>query len=59
MLIQKTVSEEHTATHITQLAPGQIVEELARMLGGAEITDAVRENAMEMKKLADEWKKLR
>ena len=59
MLIQKTVSEEHTATHITQLAPEQITEELARMLGGAEITDAVRENAMEMKKLADEWKKLR
>ena len=59
MLIRKTVSEEHTATHISQLEPEQITEELARMLGGAEITDAVRENAMEMKKLADEWKKLR
>ena len=59
MLIQKTVSQDHTATHITQLSEGQITEELARMLGGAEITDAVRQNAMEMKKLADEWKKLR
>lgn len=59
MLIQKTVSQEHTATHITQLMPDQITEELARMLGGAEITDAVRQNAIEMKKLADEWKKLR
>ena len=59
MLIQKTVSEEHTATHIMPLTPQQITEELARMLGGAEITEAVRENALEMKKLADEWKKLR
>ena len=59
MLIQKTVSGEHTATHITQLNTEQITEELARMLGGAEITGAVRENAIEMKKLADEWKKLR
>ncbi len=57
MLIQKTVSEEHTATHITQLTSEQITEELARMLGGAEITGAVRENAVEMKKLADAWKK--
>ncbi len=57
MLIQKTVSEEHTATHISQLNAEQITEELARMLGGAEITEAVRENAVEMKKLADTWKK--
>ena len=59
MMIRKTVSEEHTTTQITQLAPEQITEELARMLGGAEITEAVRQNALEMKKLADAWKKLR
>ena len=57
MLIQKTVAEEHTTTQIKQLNQAQIADELARMLGGTEITEAVRENAMEMKKLADQWKK--
>ena len=31
-----------------------MVEELARLLGGAQITDAVRQNAREMKALAGE-----
>ena len=32
------------------------IRELARLLGGAQITDAVLENAREMKKLAGECK---
>lgn len=41
-----------TTTTIRTLSDGEIVEELARLLGGAEITQAVRENAREMKRLA-------
>ena len=33
-----------------------MVDELARLLGGAKITEAVRENAREMKRLAGERK---
>ena len=32
------------------------VVELARLLGGAQITDAVRRNALEMKELAERTK---
>jgi DNA repair ATPase RecN len=34
-----------------------VIDELARMRGGAKITDAVRASAREMKQLADETKK--
>ena len=43
-------------TSIRRLADDEIVEELARILGGAQITDAVRENAQEMKRLAHQFK---
>lgn len=56
MRIEKTVSKEHTATQIQVLTQPQVTEELARMLGGTQITEAVRQNAVEMKKLADDWK---
>ena len=36
--------------------PESIPEELARLLGGVEITEAVTENAREMKKMADQTK---
>ena len=39
-----------TANHFW--APGKSSQELARILGGAKITDAVLENAREMKELA-------
>ena len=35
----------------------EMVAELARLLGGAEITEAVYDNAREMKRLAGERKK--
>lgn len=50
--IAKTVEKGKTLTRIHALDEEQMVEELARLLGGAQITDAVRENAREMKKLA-------
>ena len=51
-LIEKATDGVKTMTRIERLAEERSVEELARMLGGASITDAVLENAREMKKLA-------
>ncbi len=51
--IEKSVTEGMTKTHIRHLREEEMVEELARMLGGTEITPAVRENAREMKRLAE------
>ncbi len=54
--IKKSVEHGRTITKIYKLNADEQVEELARLLGGAEITDAVRENAREMKRLAVEKK---
>ena len=54
--IRKMVENEKTVTKIHRLDSDKQVEELARLLGGAEITDTVRENAKEMKRLAKERK---
>lgn len=52
-LIEKNVIDGNTQTNIVKLDFEQSVEELSRMLGGTQITDTVRENAREMKKLAN------
>lgn len=54
--IAKSTSDGRTATTIRVLERGESVEELARLLGGARITDAVLKNALEMKDLADRTK---
>ncbi len=54
--IKKMVENGKTITKIHQLNKDEQIEELARLLGGAEITDAVRENAREMKRLAEQQK---
>ena len=51
-LIQKDFEKGATLTQVKELSEGESVEELARMLGGARITDAVLKNAKEMKDLA-------
>lgn len=51
-LIEKATDGIKTVTKIERLTEDSSVEELARMLGGASITDAVLENAKEMKRLA-------
>ncbi|MBR2562511.1 MAG: DNA repair protein RecN [Eubacterium sp.] len=56
-LIYKDVAEGSTQTHIEKLSQEQSAEEIARILGGAEITEAVRKNAKEMLELA--WEKKR
>ena len=51
--IKKEAVNNITTTHIMKLDEEQSVIELARILGGAEITSTVIENAREMKNLAD------
>ena len=54
--IRKEAENGRTVTMIHRLSETEQVEELARLLGGAEITDTVRENAREMKRLAESRK---
>lgn len=51
-LIEKEVVNQTTKSHIRLLSQEESVNELARMLGGVEITDTVLQNAKEMKDLA-------
>lgn len=51
--IEKLVKNGETRTQIRKLKKEEEIEELARILGGAKITDAVMKNAEEMKALAD------
>ena len=51
-LIEKSVENQATVSKIHKLTDEERVEELARMLGGVEITDTVLENAREMKQMA-------
>ena len=55
-IIEKEAVNDSTATQIRQLLEEESIEELARILGGAQITDIVRKSALEMKKLANETK---
>ena len=50
--IKKEVEDEKTVTRIRRLKEAEQIDELARLLGGAEITETVREKAREMKRLA-------
>ncbi len=51
-LIEKKVENNETHSNIFKLNNEESVHELARMLGGVEITEAVIKNAQEMKELA-------
>lgn len=50
--IEKKVENQETLTYITNLDEERMIEELARMLGGAQITQMVLDNAGEMKAFA-------
>jgi len=56
-LIEKNVEEGQTISGIKKLYDQETVDELARMLGGSSITEAVLTNAKEMKELANKYKK--
>ena len=54
--IEKKAEEGKTTTSITRLSRDNSVKELARMLGGVEITDSVLVSANEMKDMAEKVK---
>jgi len=56
-IIEKTSGGSHTSTQIRMLSGSEEVQELARILGGAQITEAVINSAEEMKELALNLKK--
>lgn len=56
-MIEKHPSGSRTVTTIEELSEEESIAELARILGGAKITQAVLDNAREMKELAADTKK--
>lgn len=54
--IEKQVEDGVTKSKIFRLSKEQAIEELARILGGAKITDTVMQSAAEMKELAERTK---
>ncbi len=55
-LIEKKVIDDQATTQIRELNEEDSIEELARIVGGAQITDTVRGSAKEMKELAKRTK---
>lgn len=55
-IIEKTVKNTATVTNIRQLDMDDTIKELARILGGVDITEKVLESAREMKELASKSK---
>ena len=55
-VIKKSVEEMDTTTNIYELNEKESIEELARILGGAKITETVMQSALEMKELARQTK---
>lgn len=54
--IEKTADGKETSTSIRRLSDEEMVQELARILGGAQITQTVLDSAREMKELANQTK---
>lgn len=55
-MIEKSTKKGDTKTSIELLDEKRSIEELARILGGARITDTVVQSAVEMKELAKQTK---
>lgn len=56
-IIEKKANDNITSTKIRKLSEQESIQELARMLSGAEVTETVIQNATEMKELARNTKK--
>ena len=56
-IIEKVTDGKSTSTNIRRLNEEESIIEIARILGGAKITDTVIESAREMKELANKTKK--
>jgi DNA repair protein RecN (Recombination protein N) len=55
-LIEKSAQGENTLTHVHQLDENGVIAEIARLIGGAVITDTTRRAAKEMRKQANNLK---
>lgn len=55
-IIEKSTKDNRTISNIRVMSEEESVEELARMLGGTTITEAVRANARELKDFAKKYK---
>lgn len=55
-VIEKKVENNKTVTKIRKLKKDEEIDELARIIGGSDITDAIKTSAAEMKGLADSTK---
>ncbi|MBQ9232778.1 MAG: DNA repair protein RecN [Lachnospiraceae bacterium] len=55
-VIEKEVENNKTITKIRKLKKSEEIDELARIIGGDEISDAIKQSATEMKGLADRTK---
>lgn len=53
---KRVTNQDRTHTSVAELMPEQRVEELARMLGGVEVTEKTRHHAQEMLSLAQQQK---
>ncbi|WP_077621622.1 DNA repair protein RecN [Sediminibacillus massiliensis] len=56
LLIEKHVSNDRTSTSVKELDEQSSVEEISRMITGAELTDTTKEHARELIKLAEKFK---
>ena len=48
LLISKASDDSRTTTHVKELKNEERINEVARMISGAHVTDLTRENAKEM-----------
>ena len=55
-LIEKTADEAHTTTDIRVLSKDEEIREVARLMGGVEITQSILDSADEMKKMAEQFR---
>jgi len=55
-IYKQVTDQDRTQTSVTELLQAQRVEELARMLGGVEVTEKTRHHAQEMLSLAEQRK---
>ena len=56
ILIEKKTLDGRTETNVTNLDKQGEIDEIARLLGGVKVTEAVKTNAAELKSLAGEYK---
>ncbi len=56
-LIEKSLQEQGAVTNIRELGAEEEIQELARILGGARITETTLQSAREMKEMAEATKK--